>query len=329
MNQTETMMMHPLKPLKSGELLVKEGLVGPEDIEMALGVQKKRKALPGLSKQHLIGMILCDLNLITPLDNYYVLQKHNKLITIESALESGRLLSKEEISDAVKQSEQQDIPLISFLLKTGQVSPDQMQKIVFSLFHIPFRSISDFIFNEKDRITLTRVMEKDRSEKHRMIPLVVKENTILFGITTPDNLLVIREVNEQFPQYRIKCLFVPVSGYNWFSKIIYDQARPQTIKKDKPVDLSLLLSFKTIIKDPEIQKQSVWILYERYEMLRRLTGKDKRGNFQDEFNRFIQKMHNRICREYNSDQIEYSLLKEGETVSVVALPLHRAQKKDE
>lgn len=329
MSQPEKIALNIEKPLKTGELLVQEGLVRHEDIDMALSMQKKRLASPALKKSRLLGMILCDLNLITPFDIYHTLHKHNKLITLESALVSSHLLSKESAGAVLNEAKQKNLPFISHLIKSGLVSFSQMQKLLFGLFHIPFRSISDFIFNEKDRAQLTRVLDQRQSAEQGIIPLVAKDNTILFGITDPDNLLVIRQLNEQFPQYRFKALFIPYSGFEWFSKIIYGQAEMGKTAKEKSVDeidLSLLLNFKTLIKDPGKEKKAVWILYERYEMLRRLIGKPQRGNFQDEFNVFIQKNHTQICREYQVGDIEYSLEKQGGNVSVIALPVSRKTK---
>lgn len=313
-------MVKPDSTIKTGEILVKEGLVRQEDVDMALAMQKKRQDAPGVKNNRLLGMILCDLNLITPLDNYYILHKYNKLITLESALVSRGLFSTDAVSWELQQSRKQDIPFISHLLKTGKISTSQMQKILFGLFHIPFRSISDFIFNEQDRTQLLQIMDKQRSVEQCIIPLVVKENTILFGITEPDNILVIRQLNEQFPQFRFKTLFIPYSGFAWFSKIIYGDSEDGKTKSEKTVDLSLLLNFKTLIKDPVVDKKAIWILYERYELLRRLIGNARRGNFQDEFNLFIQKTHKKICAEYQVKEIEYSLKKDGSNVSVVALP---------
>jgi len=321
LNRLEKAMPKPDEQLKTGEILIKEGLVRQEDVDMVLTMQEKQQASPGLKKNRLFGMILCDLNLITPLDNYYILNKYQKLKTLESALISKAVFSEEAIVHELEQSKKQDIPFISHLLKTGHVSTSKMQKILFGLFHIPFRSIADFIFNEKDRAQLTQVMDRQRSAEQRIIPLVVKDNTILFGITDPENILVIRQLNEQFPQYRFKTLFIPYSGFVWFSKIIYQGSHDEKNLQDKPVDLSLLLNFKTLIKDPEVERKSVWILYERYELLRRLIGKNRRGNFQDEFNLFIQKTHKQICVKYQVDHIEYSLKKEGGNVSVVAFPV--------
>ena len=320
MNYPDIISSDAANDLRTGELMVKEGLVSREDVDMALSMQHENTITPGSTNHRLIGMILCDLNLITPLDNYYILKRYNKLLSVESALVSNQWLSQQEVMDIKNESMQQDIPFISHLLKRGKISTTRMQKLLFGLFHIPFRSISDFIFNEKDRALLVRVVDKELSETQRIIPLVIKDNTLLFGITDPDNILVVRQLNEQFPQYRFKALFIPYTGFSWFSKIIYGDLPEDKKPEEKPVDLSLLLNFKTIIRDPEMEKKSVWILYERYEMLRRLIGKAKRGNFQDEFNLFIQRNHQQICKEYGVKQIEYSLKREGETVSVAAFP---------
>ena len=71
---------------KTGELLVKEGLIHPDDVQTALAIQEKRAASVSLNQTRLLGMILCDLNLITPIDNYAVLHKYNKLVSLPAAL---------------------------------------------------------------------------------------------------------------------------------------------------------------------------------------------------------------------------------------------------
>ncbi len=86
---------------------------------------------------------------------------------------------------------------------------------VFDLFHIPFRSISDFIFNMKRPNRLVHVLDNTQTQlEHRSIPLVLKDNTILFGLTDPEHIVFIRELNDRFPQYRFKTLFIPFSGFS-------------------------------------------------------------------------------------------------------------------
>jgi len=309
-----------VEPLKTGELLVKEGLIRPDDIHLALSIQEKRQASLSLNKSRLIGMILCDLNLITPMDNYWVLHKYNKLKSIQEALVSEKMLSREVVSNAKMDSQQQDIPFISLLLTTGLVSITGMQSLLFDLFHIPFRSISDFTFNKKDSKELVRVLDKFKSRENRIIPLVLKGNTILFGLTEPENLLFIRKLNDLFPQYRFKALFIPFSEFSKGVKILYESSGKIVPPKDKSLDLSLLLGFKVSIRNPEKENKSIQTLYERYELLRQLIGNKKRGSQQNKFNAFINQTYKKITREYKTREIEFSLKKENQDVKVIAFP---------
>ena len=309
-----------VEPLKTGELLVKEGLIRPDDIQLALSIQEKRQASLSLNKSRLIGMILCDLNLITPMDNYWVLHKYNKLKSIQEALVSEKMLSREVVSNAKMDSQQQDIPFISLLLTTGLVSTTGMQSLLFDLFHIPFRSISDFTFNKKDSKELVRVLDKFKSRENRIIPLVLKGNTILFGLTEPENILFIRKLNDLFPQYRFKALFIPFSEFSKGVKILYESSGKIVPPKDKSLDLSLLLGFKVSIKNPEKENKSIQTLYERYELLRQLIGNKKRDGQHNKFNAFINQTYKKITREYKTREIEFSLKKENQDVKVIAFP---------
>jgi len=309
-----------VEPLKTGELLVKEGLIRFNDIEMALSIQEKRQESLSLKKTSLIGMILCDLNLITPMDIYYVLHKYNKLMTIQSALVSRHILTENSVIKAREEAERQTIPFISYLLKHNLVSTIGMQRLVFDLFHIPFRSISDFVFNETDRKKLISVLDEHRSREHGAIPLLLKDNTLLFGITDPENILFVRQLDDHFPRYRFKLLFIPISGFLWFYDMIYGQSKAPLPPGDDAMDVSLLLNFKAEIKDPDQEDKSVRTLYRRYEQLYQQIGNPKRDNRQREFSEFIVQNHKKISQEYKSQSIEFSLKRENKNVKVIAFP---------
>ena len=309
-----------VEPLKTGELLVKEGLIRTNDIHLALSIQEKRQASLSINKSRLTGMILCDLNLITPMDNYTILHKYNKLTSIQDALVSKKMLSSEVVSKAKKDSQQQDIPFISLLFKTGLVSTTGMQSLLFDLFHIPFRAVSDFTFNKKDSKELVVVLDKLKSRENRIVPLVLKGNTILFGLTDPENILFLRTLNDLFPQYRFKALFIPFSEFSKGAEALYENSRETAPPMDESLDLSLLLGFKVLIKNPEQETESIQSLYERYELLRQLIGNPKRGGLQNEFNAFINQTHKKITRKYKNKEISFSLKKENQDVKIIAFP---------
>lgn len=302
-----------VEPLKTGQLFVKEGLIRSQDIDMALSIQQRRRESLSVKKNRLFGMILCDLGLITPVETYCVLYKYNKLLSIQSTLVSKKILTHEEILALENDSQQTGTPFISILLKNKLLSTREMQGILFDLYHIPFRSISDFIFNETDRDKLVGVIDSHAARENRIIPLVLKNHTLLFGITDPQNILFLQTLNAQYPQYRFKALFIPFSGFSWFYTILYGSSK-------KTPDLSLLLSFTTTIKSPELENALVQTLYERYELLRQLTGNPKGSNRLTAFSEFITQSHRTISQDYQCRSIAYSLKKENQDVKVIALP---------
>ena len=307
-----------MEALKTGEIMVREGLIRLDDIDTVLAIQKKRQAAVSLEKSRLFGMILCDLNLVTPLDNYSVLHKHKKLMSIESALVSKKMLSSDLVQNILKESRLQGIPFISSLITKKCVSPTAMQTLLFDLFHIPFRSISDFMFNDRDRETLVKVLDKAASLEKKSLPLVIKNNTLLFGITDPDNILFLQKLNDQFPQYRFKAMFIPFSGFTWFHRIIYDGLGALSAKK--PPDLSLLLNFSVSIREPEKETEAVLSLYRRYEQLRILMGNPGSRNFEKEFVEFIGFHHHALTAKFQSRSIKFSLQRDETGVKVAAFP---------
>ncbi len=305
---------------KTGELLVDEGLVTPADIKQVLAIQEKGRSFLKGNKRRLFGMILCDLNLITPTDNYCVLEKHGKLITIQNFLIQKKLVSPSLVEKTLARSIELKIPFMSLLLEDGIIPKRLLQEIVFDLFHIPFRSISDIVFNQQTRTELSFVIKKIQAREHKVIPLILKGDTLLCGITDPQNLTFIRELNNQFPQYRFKTVFISFSGFTWFYKMLYEEAWVLEKSKGKPVDLSLLLKFFITIADPVKETEAVLALYKRYEQVRGLVGFAAQGERKQMFQAFVAEYHGKIRQQYHCRAIEFSLKKEKNQVRIMAFP---------
>jgi len=305
---------------KTGELLVDKGLANPADIQQVLAIQEQGRASLARSKSRLFGMILCDLNLITPTDNYCVLEKHGKLITLEDVLIQKKLASRSLVEKTLARAVEVDIPFMSLLLEDGIISKTLLQQIVFDLFHIPFRSISDIVFSKHSRTELFFVIDKKKAREHKVIPLILKGNTLLCGISDPQNLHFIRELNTRFPQYRFKTVFISFSGFTWFYKMLYEEAWILNNPVKKPVDLSLLLKFCVTISDPVKEAEAVSALYKRYEQTRSLVGFSAKGDRQKLFQAFVAEYHGKIRQKYHCRAIEFSLKKEKNMVRIMAFP---------
>ena len=291
----------------------------PGDIERALAIQEKSRASLQRDESRLFGMILCDLNLITPTDTYCVLEKYGKLITIQEYLIQQQILSRLVVEKAQKVAHRRNISFMSLLLEDRIIPKTLLQQIAFDLFHISFRSISDIIFDADTRQELSLIIQKREARVHKVIPLIIKGKTLVCGMTDPDNLIFLRDLNAQFPQYRFNPLFIPFSGFTWFYKMLYDEAwTPKTtIDKtinttiDKPVDLSLLLKFCVTITEPAREKQAILSLYKRYALVRSLVGCPIQGDRFGMFQAFVAEYHGKITREYQCQAIEFSLKKDS------------------
>lgn len=308
-----------VKPLKSGELLVKEGFVRMNDIEHALSLQSQERDDSSVAKHRLIGMILCDLNLMTPVDTFFALHKYNKIQSLDTALVASGMVAPEKMATLQKLAAEKGLPLISFLLKTGQVETSDMQKMLYDLYHVPFKSIKDIHLSHRDRIEMTRILEPATAGEKQVVPLMIKDHTILFGITSPDNMLLIHELSERFPQYRFNVVFIPFWGFSRFSRVIYDLPSLSS-DSQKPLDLSLLLTFRAKIEDPLKETALIHKLYHRYEQLLHLSGKRKRENRMNDFYHFIRLSHEKICKEFQCGSVEFSLKKADNGVKLIALP---------
>jgi hypothetical protein len=310
---------------KTGELMVDEGLVHRDDINRVVAIQKKNKASLSRNKSRLFGMILCDLNLITPIDNYCVLKNYGKLMTIQAFLVQKKIASQSVVEKIQAKSIELDIPFMSLLLEDDILPKTQLQQIVFDLFHIPFRSISDIVFDEKTKTSLSFIIKKHKAQEHKVIPLALKDNTLLCGITDPENLVFIKALNQDFPQYRFKTLFIPFSGFTWFYKMLYEEAWASGKDLKKPVDLSLLLNFFVTITDPVKDKNIILSLYKRYELVRSLINGPPQGDRTEMFQTFIKEKHEKIKQEYQCSSIEFLLKMEQNKLRIMAFPKRQAE----
>ena len=315
--------------LQIGELFMEEGLISSQDMKRALEVQEKSLDSQSRGTPRLFGMILCDLNLVTPVDIYHVLKKNNTLMTLQEYLETRNILSFEAIRQAERRSSETGVPLISVLLEDDIVPRKQLAQILMDLFHIPLRSISDFVFNKTESERLASLISKEEAGINGVIPLLLQGKSLLCGITDPDNLLFIRELSERFPLYRFEALFIPFSGFSWFYQLLYDEthaiSRGKETAKEKSMDLSLLLEYEAVIKDPVIEKEGVLALYERYELLRRLLGSKGVPDRQVAFHTFIMEKHESITRKFQCRAIRFSLENDQGQVLISAFPEHQEE----
>ncbi len=323
--------------------MVEQGLVTPGNVDMALSIQKKNRDKSVDGRTLFLGMILCKLNLITPVENYYVLKKHDKLVSIITRLSEKRIVSDTRLKEIRAEAENQTIPFISYLLEKQVLSKAQLQEVLFELFGIPSRSVSDIAFDELNKKQLAAIIDREQALKYGLIPLQLSGNTLTIGITDPDGLIFIRNLDQRFPQYRFYPVFIPYPGYKWFYPILYpgDQAiakkpagfSPPEKKevKDKTKESASVEPVPETIRDPRMEMHAVARLFKQYERLR--LGHDSQNNHEaysqrmTQFADFICDSYDEITRQYGCRSIQFFAHKKDGRTMVMAKPADGSQKR--
>lgn len=306
-------------PLKTGEILVREGLINQEDVDRVLAIQKRSKVTPLLDSSRRFGMILCDLNLITPLDNYWVLHKYKKLVSMDQVLVNSGKVPAKALTLAHQEAKASDSSLFTTLLHQGMITVVELQERVYDLYRIPYRTLQKFRFNPAKSEDLSTIVAKRLALRHRMIPLVLREKVILVGIVEPDTLLALKKLSARFPLLRFKAVFIPFSEFKTLFNQLYRKGGQPPDQKRSP-DLSLLLKFRITITDPELESDKILSLYKRYEMVRTLTRGSHCTTRSRSFQEFMIGEHNKLRERYKVTRMTYFLRKQGQDPIVVAVP---------
>jgi len=314
-----------LTSLKIGEIFVKEGLINPSDIDTVLSIQQKHENSPSIKATQFFGTILCSLNRITPVENYWVLHKYRKMLSLFDALVEKNMVSDKKLAQVYQQAEDTKIPVFGILLKQKVITKSLLQRLVYEYYHVPYRSISDFVFHPDKQSELCRVIKMEEAHEHSMIPLLIKKQTMLVGITSPENMLFVYRLNQKFPQYHFKVLFIPYLDFFWFYKLLYNQKKTGQQSESGTIetvpDVSLLLKFETELSDPRRQIEFVRSFYHRYELLRKLILKKKQEDRSTDFIEFIMEKYDQIAKEYKCKKIRFKFKKTDGRVDILAKPV--------
>ncbi len=308
------------KGQKTGAIMENAGLIHANDIERVLAIQADARDDTDPKTSRLFGSILCDLNLLTPVENYRVLKQNKKLISLADRLVSQNLLPAGRVAQLQTRSAETGIPFLGLLLEENQVPKPVIQQLLLDLYRIPLRSISDIVFSDKKRETLSHIIPDDTAGRHQIIPLVLKEDTLLCGITDPDALVFIAELDKRYPQYRFTPVFVSFSGFSWFYKILYhksvDSKKPEKNFEEPP----LFSDVQVTIFDPFQEKEKIQTLYQGYATARQQMGHHNEQGREAQFLQFIQKQHQVVIEKYQCRAVTFFLEKQDTRIMIAAIP---------
>ncbi|MFH1154940.1 MAG: hypothetical protein V1793_14100 [Pseudomonadota bacterium] len=306
-------------PMKTGEILVQEGLINPPDIDRVLAIQSRTQNSAAGGPIRLFGRILCDLNLVSPLDIYFYLNRHGKLLDFKTLLMLKKDRDPTRVTMAADQARSMGIPLFHTLITQKVISPDLLKTLVFELFHIPFRPLGDFSFHPKQKDRLFSILDPGLAGTARILPLVIKDSTLVLGLTDPEALPHVHGLAATLPHFRLKTVFIPFTDFLAHYKALFGSACPVPVLETSPEttpqplpslpgrspDASLLLNFRTTLSWPRPDREAIQSLYRRYEVLRVLAGGRKRPGLLAEFTDYLFLALNHISTQTRCSGVEF------------------------
>ncbi len=332
--------------MKTGKILVEAGLVTSKDIKHALAIQEKRKKsffTGSYSNEpvRLLGTILCDMNLITPVDLYSILHENNKIYTMEKLLVDNEKIPRGKTDLLMEEQKRGVYSFFDLIEKYNILSVNRLQQRVFELYRIPYRHVNRFAYDKNDKEKLVSLLNKDVAYNKRAIPMIRKKNSFIMGITAPETLVFIYNLNFKLPNYRIIPVFIPMQHFKSLYRKLYNISFPDfcaslNAQSDAKADKSIIMpvsqteknapvlffKYKTMISNPEKEKHLILDLYSKYELLRQLTGKDARLNQFSSFMVFIGENFKLLtnCRSYS--KLEITLSGDSDGVHLIAKPIY-------
>ncbi|MBF0468483.1 MAG: AAA family ATPase [Desulfamplus sp.] len=201
--------------LPVGELLVQEGLVCYDDVVRALKIQKRAAMAsnPGFERVPFLGNIMCRLNLVSPVDLYYVLDRYGKIYSIEDHLVHNNHLVQDQITALNSEVMSGRNSFYDLLLKYRTLSFRDLQKLILSLFFIKFRPLNHFFCAKGSTRKLSSLVDRNFCLSNLLIPLVQKDSTLIVGITSACTMLSIRKLNARLAKFRIVPVSIPMRKF--------------------------------------------------------------------------------------------------------------------
>ncbi len=192
---------------KLGEILLKERLITEEQLNEALELQR-------LFPDQTIGQLLCRLEFINDGVLGAILDQKGTRQELSEILIQKKFLPKEQVLQAVAQSDREGIPLTSLLLKLQLLDEEGVARAISLQYDLPYVHL-DGISITAD---MSRLISASYAQKRRIIPVTKIGNTLTLAMALPLNVY---EINDLSSSLRLKVIPVVASE----SEIVLAQQR--------------------------------------------------------------------------------------------------------
>lgn len=260
--------------LKTGELLVREGLARQQDVDAALNVQLNEgdaeNPSPALSYSinrsddipegiglRTIGEIFCGLDLISPIDLNRVLLKYDKRLKLGDMLKKMGILSEAQIQTALEsqQSDFKSLSLGQILIGQDFITEKQLYDALSRQHNLPYKRVDGFEYAESHKAELTRIIGHNYADENSIIPLTLEGNKLTLAVYSPESILSVHELKNVCAYLRIECVLIRQDRFCELFKELYGRTHSQPLETKTHIPTASGIQQKTpeipSIKDEE------------------------------------------------------------------------------
>lgn len=230
------------KNITIGQTLLKKGIITSEILddllqkqeeslsigELAVRLQMIReidlvRAISYKNSQRTIGEILCDLKVIRPEDLSSALKKHKKRQKIGEILIDQGMISKADFQKVLKEYNHATDKLGAFLVQRKLISYNQLYNALSRQYNIPFMALDDFFYDELIKNKLSKFVAEKYARRNLILPLKLEEKQLMLGISYPDSLSSIEELQLIYRNLEMKVVFITEKRFETLYTALYNK----------------------------------------------------------------------------------------------------------
>ncbi|MGE3727264.1 MAG: GspE/PulE family protein [Candidatus Sericytochromatia bacterium] len=197
------------KPLKLGDLMVREGLLTPDALQKALVKQKQTGMIsdlgqPGHYKP--LGLICVEMKLITKQDLQRFLSRHHKRIQIGELMINLGLINQEQLNHVLEQQRFSSNRFGTLLVQSGIISEQQLTQALSMQLDIPRILPSPELIDPE----LLKGIDEQFLRQHECLPVHRYGNQMVVVMSDPLNSELLQTLLDRF-QCKITPAIAPAS----------------------------------------------------------------------------------------------------------------------
>ncbi|MSM41208.1 MAG: pilus assembly protein PilB [Geobacter sp.] len=255
-----------MAPKKMGEILLENKLITELQLEEALELQK---LYPGQT----IGQLLCKLGYLNESDLAYVLEQAGKRQRLSDILVRDKLITNEQLGNALALSKKDDVPLYRALYKLRYLEEPHLARIIAEQYDLSFVQI-DVLEIDPD---LARYINATFAQKQKIVPISRIGTTLTLAMVYPLKLQELKDLEASIRHRIIPVIATESDIANAQQRLYRHSAQSQPAAEEFVEEfaadtIGVLLSESGALDEPDVEEE-VRKVTERDSVIVKLVNK--------------------------------------------------------